>query len=56
MESSLTCGGGLGTEHVWVIRVGLQVRVGGVFLQQGNLAFPDRWRRAGGGVVGGGRR
>lgn len=31
------------------------MRVGGVFLQQGHLAFPDRWRRAGGGVVGGGR-
>lgn len=31
------------------------MRVGGVFLQQGHLAFPDRWGRAGGGVVGGRR-
>lgn len=55
MVSSLTRGGGLGPEQVRVIRVGLQVRVGGVFLQQGHLAFPDWWGRARGGVVGGGR-
>lgn len=55
MESSLTRGGGLSPEQVCIIWVGLQVGVGGVFLQQGHLAFPDRWRRAGGGVVGGGR-
>lgn len=54
-ERCLTRGGGLGTEHVWVFWVGLQVRVGGVFLQQGHLALPDRWRRAGGWVVGGRR-
>lgn len=56
MESSLTRGGGLGSEQVRAVWVGLQVRVAGVFLQQGHLAFPDRWRRAGGGVVWGGRR
>lgn len=54
-ERRLTRGGGLGTEHVWVFRVGLQVRVGRVFLQQGHLALPDRWRRAGRWVVGGRR-
>lgn len=54
-ERCLTRGGGLGTEHVWVLRVGLQVRVGGVFLQQGHLALPDWWRRARGWVVGGRR-
>lgn len=31
------------------------MRVGGVFLQQGHLAFPDWWRRARRGVVGDGR-
>lgn len=53
MEHSLTRGGGLSSEQVRVLRVGLQVRVGGVFLQQGHLTFPDWWGGTRGGVVGG---
>lgn len=51
----LTGGGRLGPEQVWIIWVGLQVRMGGVFLQKGNLTLPDGRRRARGGMVWGGR-